>query len=92
MGRPRKQTREPFWRAARKCWYVNLGARQVRLAPDRDEAWRLWHEMMARPQEARGPSAPARDNGSSHHALRRPTRMSAPSPVGFIALAYRPAE
>lgn len=58
MGRPRKQAREPFWRSDRSCYYVQHGSRQLRLAPDRDEAWRLWHELMARPPEERR-SAPA---------------------------------
>jgi integrase len=51
MGRPRKQNREPFWRSDRSCFYVQHGTRQVRLSPDKDEAWRLWHEFMARPPE-----------------------------------------
>ena len=49
MGRPRKQSREPFWRSDRSCYYVQHGTRQVRLSPDKDEAWRLWHEFMANP-------------------------------------------
>lgn len=51
MGRPKKQNREPFWRSDRSCYYVQHGTRQVRLSPDKDEAWRLWHEFMARPPE-----------------------------------------
>jgi len=51
MGRPRKQNREPFWRSDRSCYYVQHGTRHVRLSPDKDEAWRLWHEFMARPPE-----------------------------------------
>jgi integrase len=53
MGRPKKQNREPFWRSDRSCYYVQHGTRQLRLSPDRDEAWRLWHEFMARPPEPR---------------------------------------
>jgi integrase len=53
MGRPRKQSREPFWRTGRNCWYVHHGSTTVRLSPDREEAWRLWHELMARPPERR---------------------------------------
>lgn len=49
MGRPKKQNREPFWREARNCWYVQHGTRQIRLSPDKEEAWRLWHEFMANP-------------------------------------------
>lgn len=51
MGRPKKQNREPFWRSDRSCYYVQHGTRQVRPSPDKGEAWRLWHEFMARPPE-----------------------------------------
>jgi integrase len=61
MGRPRKQNREPFWRTERNCWYVQHGTRQIRLSPDKDEAWRLWHEFMARPPEEERPLAPGPD-------------------------------
>jgi integrase len=59
---PRKHP-QPFWREARQCWYVQLGTRQHRLAPDRDEAFRLYHDLMARPPQpaataVQGPSAP----------------------------------
>jgi integrase len=62
MGRPKKQNREPFWFADRNSYYVHHGSKKHRLSPDKDEAWRLWHEMMARPPEVRkvlpsGPSA-----------------------------------
>lgn len=50
-----KRRPEPFWRAERKCWFVQLGKKQVRLSPDEAEAWRLYHEMMARPPEAPRP-------------------------------------
>jgi integrase len=61
MGRPRKQNREPFWRSERHCWFVYVAARQVRLSPDKDEAWRLWHEIMAKPPEPDRPIAPGPD-------------------------------
>ena len=51
MARPKKQCPEPFWRSERSCWFVQIGKRQHRLSPDKDEAWRLWHEIMARPPE-----------------------------------------
>jgi integrase/recombinase XerC len=53
LGRPKKQNREPFWFADRQAWYVKVGTTAQRLSPDKDEAWRLWHEMMAKPPEAR---------------------------------------
>lgn len=45
---PRKHP-QPFWREARKCWYVQLGGKQIRLDPDRARAFDLYHELMARP-------------------------------------------
>jgi integrase len=51
MGRPKKQCPEPFWRSERSCWFVQIGDKQIRLSPDKDEAWRLWHEVMAKPPE-----------------------------------------
>ncbi len=59
MGRPKKQSREPFWRSDRSCYYVQVGTRQQRLSPDKDEAWRLWHEFMAKPPVER--EAPKRE-------------------------------
>jgi integrase len=54
VGRPRKQSPEPFWRSARNSWYVHAGTRTVRLSPDKDEAWRLWHELMSQRRKGRG--------------------------------------
>ena len=51
MGRPKKQSREPYWLTKRQSWYVHSGSRTIRLSPDKDEAYRLWHEMMAKPAE-----------------------------------------
>lgn len=48
-----KKRPEPFWRAERNCFYVQIGKKQVRLAPEEDAAWRLYHELMAKPQESR---------------------------------------
>ncbi|WP_169979746.1 tyrosine-type recombinase/integrase [Tautonia rosea] len=54
---PRKHP-QPFWREARQCWFVQIRKRQIRLSPDKDEAFRLYHELMARPPEARAPEPP----------------------------------
>jgi integrase len=51
LGRPHKQSPEPFWRSARSSWYVHDGTRTVRLSPDKDKAWRLWHELMSQRRE-----------------------------------------
>jgi integrase len=45
---------QPFWREFVQCWYVQLGRKQIRLSPDRDEAFRLYHELMTRSREASG--------------------------------------
>ncbi len=48
-----KSQPKPFWREFTKCWYVQIGKNQVRLATDREEAYRRYHEIMARkPEEA----------------------------------------
>jgi integrase len=49
---------QPFWREFTRSWYVQLGKKQVRLSPDRDEAFRLYHELMGRGPEG-SPSPPA---------------------------------
>ena len=49
---PRKRP-EPFWREQTRCYYVQLGKKQHRLDPDEPTAWRLYHELMARPPEER---------------------------------------
>ncbi len=49
MALPKKQGREPFWRAFCSCWYVYHGEKRVRLSPDKDMAWKLWNELLARP-------------------------------------------
>ena len=38
----------PFFRAPRGLWYVQIDGRQVNLGPDRDEAFRQYHDLMAR--------------------------------------------
>lgn len=39
---------QPFWREFTQCWYVQVGKKQIRLSPDKDEAFRLYHEIMGR--------------------------------------------
>jgi integrase len=53
----RNQHPQPFWRASRNCWYVQIGRKQIKLHPDREEAYRLYHELMSRPPEARQQAA-----------------------------------
>jgi integrase len=48
----------PFWREFTRCWYVQIGRKQIRLSPDEDEAYRLYHELMGRgPEDCPSPRA-----------------------------------
>ncbi|MEZ6133108.1 MAG: tyrosine-type recombinase/integrase [Planctomycetaceae bacterium] len=51
MPRPRK----PWFRKSNKRWYVEFDRKQVNLGPDRNEAFRQFHELMAKPKEERRP-------------------------------------
>ena len=31
-----------------RCWYVQVGGKQIKLHPDREEAFRLYHALMER--------------------------------------------
>lgn len=48
----RDQHPQPFWRAARECFFVQLGGKQLRLDPDRDTAFNMYHELMSRGSKA----------------------------------------
>ena len=39
---------KPFFRAPRGLWYVQVDGRQINLGSDRDEAFRQYHDLMAR--------------------------------------------
>jgi integrase len=41
---------KPFFKKARGVWYVEIKRKQINLGPDRDEAFRTYHAMMAQPQ------------------------------------------
>ena len=45
--------RKPFFRAPRGLWYVQLDGKQINLGPDREEAFRRYGELMARPRPAK---------------------------------------
>ncbi|CAN5702389.1 hypothetical protein BH23PLA1_BH23PLA1_41280 [soil metagenome] len=47
---------KPFYRTARKAWFVQVGGKQIKLGPDRDAAFRRYHELMGQPE---APSPPA---------------------------------
>jgi integrase len=40
---------KPFFRSARNAWFVQIGDRQIKLAADKDESFKLYHELMAKP-------------------------------------------
>jgi integrase len=42
---------KPFFRASRGLWYVQVAGRQHNLGPDEDAAFKIYHELMARPRE-----------------------------------------
>ena len=47
---------KPFFRAPRGLWYVQIDGRQVNLGPDRDEAFRRYHDLMARGRDRSEPA------------------------------------
>lgn len=47
---------KPFFKKARRCWYVEINRKQIKLASDRDEAFRRYHELMTRPKVRHVPS------------------------------------
>jgi hypothetical protein len=49
---------KPFFRAQNQTWYVQLGKKQFPLGKDRDEAFRLYHRMLAGSRELT-PAVPA---------------------------------
>ena len=54
-----KRIPQPFWREQTRCFYVQIGKKQHRLDPDEAEAYRLYHELMAKPPEERVASLPS---------------------------------
>lgn len=50
---------QPFWREFMQCWYVQIGKKQVKLSPDREEAFRLYYELMGKPPEQQHSPAPS---------------------------------
>lgn len=41
---------KPFFKKNRKTWYVEIDRRQINLGPDRDEAFRRYHQLMSEPR------------------------------------------
>ena len=46
---------KPFFKKGRGVWYVEIDRKQVNLGPDRDEAFRRYHQLMTQPQPHRWP-------------------------------------
>lgn len=42
---------KPFFRTARKAWFVQIAGKQTNLGPDRDAAMRRYHELMGQPKQ-----------------------------------------
>lgn len=41
---------KPFWNSQKKCFYVQIGKKQHRLAKEKNAAWTRYYELMARSQ------------------------------------------
>ena len=41
---------KPFFKKGRGVWYVEIDRKQINLGPDQDEAFRRYHEIMAKPK------------------------------------------
>jgi integrase len=50
---------KPWWRSARKAWYVQIEGVSYKLGPDKDEADREFHRLMAMTPEQRAPKVEA---------------------------------
>ena len=72
---------KPFFRTARKAWFVQLAGKQINLGPDRDAAFRRYHELMGRPKAAPRPSPPMPSSACSTPSWTgaRSTRPAAPT-------------
>ncbi len=41
---------KPFFKKARGVWYVEINRKQVNLGPDKDDAFRQYHQLMVQPR------------------------------------------
>ena len=62
---------KPFFRPARRLWYVQINGTQVNLGPDRTTAFKAYHGVMQQRPDGHGSATPRRDSytstGSRHH-------------------------
>jgi integrase/recombinase XerD len=57
---------KPFFKKSRGVWYIEVGRKQVDLGPDRKEAFRRYHALMAQPSlRAMTDSASSRSRNDS---------------------------
>lgn len=42
---------KPFFKKSRGVWYVEINRHQIKLGPDRDDAFQRYHQFMATPRE-----------------------------------------
>ena len=47
---------KPFFKKGRGLWYVEINRKQVNLGPDREEAYRRYHQLMVEPRDLAVPS------------------------------------
>ncbi len=47
---------KPWFRKDRDCWYVQLDGKQHNLGPDRELAFKRYHDLMAEPRKRQVPS------------------------------------
>ena len=69
---------KPFYRKPRRRWYVQINGKQINLGPDRDEAFRLYHEMMADPTQFKGHSHVELPTAGSVDLATSSSRVSMP--------------
>lgn len=49
---------KPYWKKSHKCWYVNLGGKTVKLSADKEEAFKLYADELARSNVKEGRTSP----------------------------------
>lgn len=47
---------KPFFKKARRLWYVEINRKQINLGPDREAAFATYHQLMAQPRTTAGPT------------------------------------
>ena len=50
------RTPTPWWREDRQAWFVQINRKRHNLGKDKKQAWKRYHELMARPEKRAVPS------------------------------------